>query len=100
MKLFLLSVAFSIYSCLSCIAQDTTPEPDFSQKPYYLKDGKLAEFEKADANLERKVKGMGYGGVEFFYSVAGLKSSARFASSSIPKIIVKTEDNSDPTEIL
>ena len=100
MKTFLTSITFSTLIFMSSLAQEVVPEPDFSQKPYYFKDGKLNEFEKADATLERKVKGMGYGGVEFFYSVAGLKSTARFITSSIPKIIVKTEDNSDPTEML
>ena len=101
MKTFLTLIAFSfLISISTTCAQDVIADPDFSGKPYYFRDGKLNEFEKAEAILERKVKGMGYGGVEFFYSVGGLKSTTRFIASSIPKIIVKNEDNSDPTEML
>jgi hypothetical protein len=73
-------------------------EPDFSQKPYYISKDKLAEFEKVDASMERKMKGMGYGGLEYFYSADGAKSIVRFPQSALPKIIIKSEDNSDPTE--
>ena len=31
-------------------------------EPYYLKDGKLEQFEKATAKLKLKAIGMGYGG--------------------------------------
>jgi hypothetical protein len=93
------AIALSILTYTQSAAQEI-PEPDFSQKPYYIKEEKLSEFEKVDATLERKVKGMGNGGVEFYYSVPDLKSSARFAASAVPKIIIKTEDNSDPTEAI
>lgn len=49
--------------------------------------------------MERKMKGMGYGGLEYYYSVNGAKSGTRFGQSSLPRIIIKMEDNSDPTEI-
>lgn len=94
----LLTITLAFLSSTGSLEAQDIPEPDFSQKPYYFKDGKLNEFEKTDASMERKMKGLGYGGLEFFYSVAGLKSSARFTQGTIPKIIIKTEDNSDPTE--
>ena len=99
MRILFISMLFLLTSTMELRAQDI-PEPDFSQKPYYLKDGKLSEFEKTDASLERKVKGMGYGGVEFFYSVEGIRSNSRFTPTSFPKIIIKTEDNGDPTDAI
>lgn len=83
--------------CINSVAQEI-PEPDFSQKPYYLKDGKLFEFEKVEASLGTKAKGMGYGGVEISYSAEGQKSPVRFPSSSALIIVVKMEDNSDPSD--
>lgn len=95
-KRFLL-IVLSLISFQSVLSQEI-PDPEFSQKPFYFRDGKLLEFEKADATMEKKLKGMGYGGVEYFYSVDGSKSSVRFASPSNPIIIIKMEDNSDPVE--
>jgi hypothetical protein len=79
------------------MAQDV-PDPDFSQKPYYQKNGKLEEFEKVEAPMGTKLKGMGYGGVEISYLASGTKSPVRFASGVTPVIIIKMEDNSDPSE--
>ncbi|HEV8511988.1 MAG TPA: hypothetical protein VGQ59_01860 [Cyclobacteriaceae bacterium] len=74
------------------------PEPDFSLRPYFLKEDKLNEFERVDAVFESKAKGMGYGGVEISYAAEGLKSAVRFTSLLAPRIIIKMEDNSDPAE--
>lgn len=89
--LIALVIPFLTLIITDSFAQDI-PEPDFSQKPYYFKDGKLNEFEKDEAPMESKAKGMGYGGVEISYSASGLKSPIRFASGSNPTIIVKIED--------
>lgn len=75
------------------------PEPEFSQKPYYLKDDKLYELEKVVAPMETKAKGMGYGGVEISYSAPELKSTVRFTSGTNPVIIIKMDDGSDPSEV-
>ncbi|MBS1950996.1 MAG: hypothetical protein JST37_08335 [Bacteroidetes bacterium] len=96
MKLLLPLFIFILVS--SQAKSQDVPEPDFSQKPYFLVDGKLINMEKTDASLEKKMRGMGYGGVEYFYSVAGNRSSSRVTASSIPKIIYKNDDNSDPSE--
>jgi hypothetical protein len=93
-----LASLFLILISLNLNAQDI-PEPDFSQKPYYSKDGKLQEFEKVDAPMGTKAKGMGYGGVEISYSATGLKSPVRFAAGVIPVFIIKMEDSSDPSEV-
>ena len=89
-----------LFLCTAQLASgQDIPEPDFNQRPYFLQDGKLMDLEKADATMERKMKGMGYGGVEYYYSVDGTKSNIRFSSSSLPKLVIKVEDNTDPTEL-
>jgi len=94
---FLALVCF-VFTVARSIAQDI-PEPDFSQKPYYLKDAALQEFEKVDSPMSIKIKGMGYGGFEISFSAAGLMSPIRFAANVTPVIIVKMEDNRDPSEV-
>lgn len=86
------------YSRIS-LAQEV-PEPDFAMKPYFYIDGKLTELEKVDASLSKKIKAMGYGGVEFDYAVGENKSSIRFKKDLMPRIIIRSDDNSDPTEYL
>jgi hypothetical protein len=42
---------------------------------------------------------LGYGGVDIFCAVDGVKSPVRFAQGVFPKVIVKMEDGSDPSEV-
>jgi len=84
------------YLCLNVAAQDI-PEPDFSQKPYYYKDGKLNALENQDGIQKIKPKGMGYGGAEIVYEVPGINSPVRLSSSSL-RIIIKNEGSTDPSE--
>jgi hypothetical protein len=60
---------------LWCINMNTSaqdiPEPEFSQKPYCFKDGKLSPFENLEGVQKLKAKGMGYGGAEIAYEVPG-----------------------------
>ncbi len=78
-------------------AQDI-PEPEFSNRPYFLKDSILISFERVDASAKAKVKALGYGGSETFLTVEGLKSSTRFVSKSLPRIFIKFEENLDPAD--
>ena len=83
--------------CIQLVYGQEVPDPEFSQSTYYLSNGRLALFDKADASMERKSKGKGE--IEFFYIVEGEKSFLRFTQSSLPTLIIKMEDNSDPTEV-
>ncbi|MFN8889857.1 MAG: hypothetical protein ACK5WF_20540 [Cyclobacteriaceae bacterium] len=94
-KLLLFIFGLSIYQFST--GQDV-PDPDFSLRPYYLLEGKLLDFEKADASFEKKIKALGYGGAEIYYSVNGQKSTVRLNQNSTLKIIIKLEDNSDHAE--
>ncbi|CAN5439028.1 hypothetical protein BH09BAC3_BH09BAC3_35990 [soil metagenome] len=98
MRILQITTTALIVCLYSSLSAQEIPEPDFSLKPYYLLDGKLIEFEKVELSMGTKSKGMGYGGVELSYSADGLKSPTRFVSGTVPKIIVKSEDNSDPSE--
>lgn len=78
------------------ICQDV-PEPDFSQRPFFIVGGNLVYLERVDGIIELKGKAMGYGGVEMTYSADGLKSSVRTKGENM-KFFIKIEDNSDPSE--
>jgi hypothetical protein len=99
MKHLMLITLLLCISRLSANGQET-PDPDFSKKPYYFQSGVLNSFENKNATIEKKMKALGYGGVDFFYSVPGARSNVRFNSASIPKIIIKIDDNSDPSEMM
>jgi hypothetical protein len=76
------------------------PDPEFTLRPYYLTDSTLTSFDRVDSEIETKVIALGYGGAESFFATTGLKSKTRFLSSSIPRIIISTEDNTDPADII
>src|SRR5689334_21708224 len=95
---YLLSV-LSLFICARTMGQEV-PEPDFTLRPYFFDGNALKDFERVDATLQTKSKALGYGGSDVFYVAQGAKSNVRVSSSSIPKIIVKTEDNSDPAELM
>lgn len=78
----------------------TFSDPEFSSRPYFLDaDSTLKNLERADAQYEQKLKAMGYGGMEIYYSVFILKSDVRFSKSTLPKLIIKVEGNIDPSEL-
>ncbi|PQA93399.1 hypothetical protein SAMN05421796_105132 [Chryseobacterium piscicola] len=63
-------------------------------EPYYLKDGKSEQFEKATAKIEAKAIGMGYGGVNNYLTIFNSKhSTVRFKNNEIPKFYIKLPDN-------
>jgi len=49
--------------------------------------------------MGHKAKALGYGGVEIYWAVSNGKSPVRFTSVALPEIIIKVDDNSDPSEI-
>lgn len=63
-------------------------------EPYYLKQGKPEQFEKASAKIEAKAVGMGYGGVNSYLTIFNSKhSTVRFKNNEIPKFYIKLPDN-------
>lgn len=89
-----------ILSSLSSIAQDSLPVPEFNAMPYYLNNGELIVIERNEAVFDTKVKGMGYGGGEYFYSVFGLTSKTRFDKNKFPRIFIKVETKGDPKDLI
>lgn len=74
------------------------PTPEFTGRPYILENGKLSELERVDALMDQKLKGLGYGGVEIFYTVFTEKSPVRFSKDSSPKLIISVEKGVDPAD--
>ena len=60
------------------------PEPDYFNQPYFQNDSnQLEKIEKADAKYEIKVKGMGYGGYDMFFTALGSQSTKRFSKEKL-----------------
>jgi len=97
-KLFYTGLIF-LYSALTCLGQEI-PIPDFTEKPYYLKNGELKNIERTNANIEGKVRGMGYGGVDIFFTAPGEMSNVRFDTNNLPMFIIRLEKNIDPEEVI
>jgi hypothetical protein len=91
----IISIAFT----LSAKAQ-TIPDPEFSGRPYYLSGNELKPLERADATIDVKVKAMGYGGSEYYYTVFSKTSPVRFKKDTMPKIVVKIDGSADPAETI
>lgn len=92
LKLFLI-LQFNV------VIGQTVIDPEFAGRPYIMnKDSSLSSLERVDAKLDSKTKGMGYGGLEIYYSVFSSKSETRFKVNEIPKIVIKIEAGKDPSE--
>jgi hypothetical protein len=77
------------------------PEPEFSLRPYFLLgDNTLKNFERADAQMDFKIKAMGYGGSEIYITAFSPTSDVRFSKNVMPKIIVKIAFNVDPADLI
>lgn len=85
---------FLVVLSQSLYAQDV-PTPEKNKRPYFLINGELAKAEKVKADLDFKVKAMGYGGSEAYLTAYENKSKVRFSSKNIPKIIIKLEGDED-----
>ncbi len=71
---------------------------EYSEKPYYINNGALNDFEKAKAEIVSKVEGFGLGGTKTFLTVLTGKGDVRFEKNEIPKIIVKFDGKEDPED--
>lgn len=89
-----LTVALCLLGSIACLSQDLNPE--FTGRPYYLKENSLANFERADGVLSATA---GMKGMVTFYGVTGVKSEVRFLKSSLPSILIKVDAGVDPVEI-
>ncbi|MEC7262419.1 MAG: hypothetical protein VXW38_01690 [Bacteroidota bacterium] len=74
---------------------------EFTGRPYFLvEDGKLADMERVDAQMDYKVKALGYGGTDIYFTVFSPSSPITFEIGTLPKIIIRVEENVDPSEIV
>lgn len=95
--LFLLTFLIVNYSGYS----QEIPIPDFAKRPFILtEENELIDFERLVAVVDFKIKGMGYGGSEVFYTVSPSRSLKRYPLSNLPRFIIKTEPNQDPSEVI
>lgn len=94
--LILLGIAFSLLSH----AQDI-PVPSFSKRPFILtEENELIDFERLVAVVDFKIKGMGYGGSEIYYTVMPGRAMKRYPLTNLPKFVIRTEPNQDPSEVI
>ena len=99
-NVFALFISFLLILSTQSFAQKF-PEPEFSSRPYILEgNNTLKNLERADAQIDMKVKGMGYGGVETYYTVFTPSSDVRLPKDTLPKFIIKIEGNLDPSELV
>jgi hypothetical protein len=100
MRAFLF-VLLSLFFTQIIFAQTSeVADPEFIGKPYYITaSNELQMLEKTDADLGMKLKGMGYGGYELYYTVNPDKSTVRFSSGNLPRIIIKVEEGVDPSDL-
>ncbi len=88
-----------LISCLlisvACFSQDV-PIPEFTGRPYFLKENVLNNFERVDGALSATA---GLKGMVTFYGVPSAKSEVRFSSTSMPIILIKVDAGVDPAEV-
>ncbi|MDZ4810934.1 MAG: hypothetical protein SGI96_22085 [Bacteroidota bacterium] len=98
-KILLFAFWFSVISIAS--SAQSFPDPEFSSRPYSLEaDTALKNLERADAQVDFKLKGLGYGGSETYFTTFTPKSGIRFLKNTLPKLIIKVDGNIDPSELI
>jgi hypothetical protein len=75
------------------IAQTIIPDPEFTDRPYYLKDGALIGLEKVATTFD--VSGMGS---KVYLTAFKPKSEVRFTKDAIPALYIKIEGSVDPSD--
>lgn len=99
MKKFIFLLSFFLIQ-LSTNAQEIAI-PDFSKRPFYIStENELESLEREIAVVDYKIKGLGYGGGEYYYTVTQPRSLLRFSLREMPRFIIKTEPNQDPSEVI
>jgi hypothetical protein len=97
-QLLLLSLFLVIVTTSFAQSAQVVPIPEFSGRPYFWKDNKISNLERADAQIDVKLKGLGYGGHDFNYSVFNAKSGVRFSKGQTLKFLIKVDKDVDPSE--
>jgi hypothetical protein len=86
----------SLFVVIAGISQTVTiPEPEFSNRPYYLKGDKLEGLERTEVNYDTKFVAFGYGGSSSYYSALSPRSTVRFLQRSVPRFFIKIEGKFD-----
>lgn len=79
----------------------SVPDPEYSSRVYYLdEDGTLKDLERGRASVDIKVKGMGYGGSEIYFTVFNAASTKAFESDGMPRMFVELQGDVDPNEVV
>ena len=92
MKNLILLLIVSLF--FSAFAQTSTiPDPEFPNRPYYIKDSKLENLEKVSTSFD--VSGMGS---KVYLTAFKPKSEVRFTKDGIPALYIKIEGSGDPSD--
>ncbi len=83
-------------------AQGKYPAPEFKNTISQLDtlSKKLKNLEKASAELDIKIKGLGYGGSESFLKISGLQSSVLLPSAQAVFIVKLPDAETDPSSYI
>ena len=69
--------------------------------PFYMKSDSIRLFEKVGAKMEAKSIGMGYGGVNTYYTIFDSPSSSvRFHHDTIPQFVITVDPGTDVFEMI
>lgn len=81
--------------------KNRVPEPEFPTRPYGLDSNyNLIDLDRTDASIDVKVKGLGYGGGEAYYTAFSPAATVRFEIGNLPRFIVQVGDNVDPSSVI
>ncbi|MEJ6694630.1 MAG: hypothetical protein QNK51_02235 [Chitinophagales bacterium] len=77
------------------------PDPDYLNQPYLLNsENTLVKLERGDAQFDFKIKGLGYGGYDMFYTVFGMESDTKVSFGSPLVFLVKLDTKEDPSTFI
>jgi hypothetical protein len=101
-KIYLTQIVLAILLISSdTLFAQSIPEPEYSGRPYTLApNNTLNDLERTDAQVDIKVKALGYGGYESYYTAFSAKSEIRLNKNNLPKFIIKIDANTDPSELI
>ena len=76
-----------------CRSQTTVPDPEFSSRPYYLKDSTLISLEKTAASID-----VGSMGAKVYLTAFKPRSEVRFTKDALPKFYIKIDGGGDASD--
>ncbi len=91
--------ATSLFLFLQLTAQQSLPVPEFKNTINHVDtiNKTLRNLEKATAEVDIKIKGLGYGGSESFFKVSGKESSIVLESGQAFFVVKLPDADTDPT---